>query len=561
MTTPKKSHEAFFLADLACNTLEKIAKKSDNNPFHLRVDFWGPHEPYFAPQEYIDLYSNGYINRIGKEKEIDKFIRFINKLLSIRQIRLYKGKNYLIKVSKIMPNFIDLFGNEINNKKEKFVQYLTEGLKLRNLKSDYKKQFEKYFLPLQKYIEADNQNFKAIAIDASGKKREFSNGTYFYLTRASGIINSGEILRNLEAEVFTLEGSGFEVNTYFGRKSENLEFQILEKYLKSQKKEEKTNICFIDGSLYSRIMSHIVESPVLEDEAFIIDHINRVFQVLKEAKRKNVLIVGLSKDSRDNFFRNALLDEVYYENREKIKNSLTLREYNLIKEVIKGIDNSNNSKIKQFKELITKKPKLLKKIKSIYEEYLVSRTDWEIIYRFSKYPGFSFPIEKGLGRIEQQRIFKNMIKNSQNYLINHFRKYISKLNTQEKSKFLKRSEKIIKQFSNIPTFLSFHIFLDLRDNPIKIDIPSWYFSDWNYLTKFPYVKFREIIETLLVKIISIIKELYGGIDNYNILLSAAHDDAVLGNRVYNEVYETFLQDKLDLNLLYYQKRRIKRMKR
>ncbi|MBD3197954.1 MAG: sulfatase-like hydrolase/transferase [Candidatus Lokiarchaeota archaeon] len=58
MTTPKESHEAFFLAELACNTLEKIAEMSDNNPFHLRVDFWGPHEPYFAPQEYIDLYSN-----------------------------------------------------------------------------------------------------------------------------------------------------------------------------------------------------------------------------------------------------------------------------------------------------------------------------------------------------------------------------------------------------------------------------------------------------------------------------------------------------------------------
>lgn len=460
-----------------------------------------------------------------------------------------------------MPNFIDLFGKEISNKKERFIQYLTEGLKLKNLKSDYKKQFEKYFLPLQKYIEPYTQDFKAIAIDASGKKREFSNGTYFYLTRASGFINDGEILRKLEADVFTLEGSGFEVNTYFGRKSENLEFQILEKYLKSQKNNEKTNICFIDGSLYSRVMSHIVESPVLENETFIIDHINQVFKVLKEAKRKNVLLVGISKDSRDNFFRNALLDEIYYETREKIKDSLTLGEYNIIQEVIKGIDSPDNSKIKKFEDLITKKPKLLQKIKSIYEEYLVSRTDWEIIYRFSEYPGFSFPIEKGLGRFEQKRIFKNMTKESQNYILNHFRKYISKLDTHEKSKFLTNSEKIIKQFSTIPTFISFHTLLDLRDNPIKIDIPSWYFNDWNYLTRFPYVKFRETIEPLLTKIISIIKELYGGIDNYNLLLSAAHDDAVLRNRVYNEVYETCLQDKLDLNLLFYQKRRIKRMKR
>ncbi|MBD3254128.1 MAG: sulfatase-like hydrolase/transferase [Candidatus Lokiarchaeota archaeon] len=56
MVSPKESHEAFFLTHLACEKLSDIAKKENQNPFHLRVDFWGPHQPYFAPQEYIDLY-------------------------------------------------------------------------------------------------------------------------------------------------------------------------------------------------------------------------------------------------------------------------------------------------------------------------------------------------------------------------------------------------------------------------------------------------------------------------------------------------------------------------
>jgi arylsulfatase A-like enzyme len=56
MITPKETHEAFFLAHLACKTLEKIASSKNEEPFHLRVDFWGPHQPFFAPQEYIDMY-------------------------------------------------------------------------------------------------------------------------------------------------------------------------------------------------------------------------------------------------------------------------------------------------------------------------------------------------------------------------------------------------------------------------------------------------------------------------------------------------------------------------
>ena len=57
MTTPKETHEAFFLAHLACKKLEEIVESEDKTPFHLRVDFWGPHQPYYATPEFVDLYD------------------------------------------------------------------------------------------------------------------------------------------------------------------------------------------------------------------------------------------------------------------------------------------------------------------------------------------------------------------------------------------------------------------------------------------------------------------------------------------------------------------------
>lgn len=54
--TPKETHESFFLAALACEELERLAKKKDGKPFSLRVDFWGPHQPHFPTQEFLDMY-------------------------------------------------------------------------------------------------------------------------------------------------------------------------------------------------------------------------------------------------------------------------------------------------------------------------------------------------------------------------------------------------------------------------------------------------------------------------------------------------------------------------
>ena len=56
-TTPKESHESFFLADLACRKLGELARDRDDQPFSLFVSFWGPHQPHFPTREFLDLYE------------------------------------------------------------------------------------------------------------------------------------------------------------------------------------------------------------------------------------------------------------------------------------------------------------------------------------------------------------------------------------------------------------------------------------------------------------------------------------------------------------------------
>lgn len=48
--TPLETTEAHFIAKLACDWLE--AQALDDNPFVLRVDVWGPHQPYLVAEPF-----------------------------------------------------------------------------------------------------------------------------------------------------------------------------------------------------------------------------------------------------------------------------------------------------------------------------------------------------------------------------------------------------------------------------------------------------------------------------------------------------------------------------
>ncbi len=92
--TPKETHEAFFLAHLAIKQLEELAKNKDNGqPFHLRLDFWGPHEPFFPTQEFIDMYNPSKIPVYGN---------FNDDLKNKAEVQRVDANNYISKDSKLI---------------------------------------------------------------------------------------------------------------------------------------------------------------------------------------------------------------------------------------------------------------------------------------------------------------------------------------------------------------------------------------------------------------------------------------------------------------------------
>ncbi len=64
----KEGHEAYFLANTACKQIQELAKNPDQ-AFCLRIDFWGPHQPYLPTQEFADMYPPENIPVYGNYRD------------------------------------------------------------------------------------------------------------------------------------------------------------------------------------------------------------------------------------------------------------------------------------------------------------------------------------------------------------------------------------------------------------------------------------------------------------------------------------------------------------
>lgn len=56
---PPESTVAWFLADHTMQLVDRFSPGGNpSSPFFIWHNFWGPHEPYFAPKQYVDMYRN-----------------------------------------------------------------------------------------------------------------------------------------------------------------------------------------------------------------------------------------------------------------------------------------------------------------------------------------------------------------------------------------------------------------------------------------------------------------------------------------------------------------------
>ncbi|MGD1821799.1 MAG: sulfatase-like hydrolase/transferase [Pleomorphochaeta sp.] len=76
--SPIESTIEYFLVERAINLIDDSTK--EDKPFYLSLNFWGPHEPFFAPSEYLEKYKNV---KIPKWDSFDENIKNHPRMLDI----------------------------------------------------------------------------------------------------------------------------------------------------------------------------------------------------------------------------------------------------------------------------------------------------------------------------------------------------------------------------------------------------------------------------------------------------------------------------------------------
>ena len=56
VTSPIESTVEYYLVERAKAIVDQLSESG--KPFYFQLNFWGPHEPYFAPTKYLDMYRN-----------------------------------------------------------------------------------------------------------------------------------------------------------------------------------------------------------------------------------------------------------------------------------------------------------------------------------------------------------------------------------------------------------------------------------------------------------------------------------------------------------------------
>lgn len=427
-----------------------------------------------------------------------------------------------------MPNFVDLMESCLKSMRtpEQLLNHSKEVAEL------IKEEVNKRTKSLEN-VNASENNLEFLAVDSSRAVRELMDGSSLGIFRAIGLTNNKREFRELETEFFYHSGKSNQLRFYESAKMEYLEAKVILNYLKEENSNER--VVLVDGSLFGRI-SHIpIELQIYERELFMVDYIKIYRELFEEAKKKNVLLVGVSKDSRASFLKQIILKELL----RKLVN-----EEENFDELLMGKESSYfQSTLDRIQD-----EKVKTQVNIILNLYSRSIPDVYFLNKFSELQRyFTLPIELSYDMISSRgliRMLKNEISN-EDYIRTHFSK-MSRSLSEEKNLDLNLT---LNNIRNYPTIVSFYLVPAKNDSPIRVDVPSYCFGLNHKLEDLVNSGFLDVDRKNLNKVISSLLEQYAGYKNYNVLLKRADEKVKLSNYVVDNVYLKIIEKKLGMILL------------
>ncbi len=436
---------------------------------------------------------------------------------------------------KHIPEYLDELISQIREKREPLRRKIMQG-RTSELDPALGDALRRHWFPV---VDVGAPGKEVVAVDGSRGIRPFASGAIFYVARAQAIYH-GASFRTLEVEAFLSKGKSSDIQVFVNRKMEWLEFRAAIKAIEDGNLSNV--ILLIDGSLFGRLSHLPRDQPAEGMRSFMIEYFETYYEFLELCRKRRILLLGVSKDSRSSFLRNFLLSEIL--DIELTHLDIPQSAKFEVKQLFEDVFESPSEAFEAFRKLKSSHDSKLHKVEQILWEAFAARTDHQLIRTYIDQPGHTIPIELSVSRRASTLIGELETKPG-SYISKHFKE--SLLEAPSLAQFRSKACEVLSKIPSFPCMVSFHVVLDKRDTPVRVDTPSWSFNRETTISEL--VGGRDLLLNVNA-IVSLLLEGYGGLRDYNIWLKRVDEKVRLSNDTVDTIYSSALEKHLDFTIIH-----------
>jgi hypothetical protein len=324
--------------------------------------------------------------------------------------------------------------------------------------------------------------------------------------------------------VFFSKGGSVAEKEFISVKMEMLEFQVAIDALKSGL---GCGTILIDGSLFGRLVHVPLESKVEEERLILLDYFKVYQELLDLCKKKNVLLLGVAKESRSTSFRDYLLSLIFRE--ELARAEIEDGDARLLRPLFMEVVDNANEGLNKFERFRQKYGEKLKTVALVFDELARSRPDYQVIMNFAGSVGYTKPLLLGPSprlarRLEEWR------SSAKSYVKKNFPNALR----ERGNEFVDEAAQVVAGIPEFPAIASFYVLFDRRDSPIRIDVPF-------YDQKLIDVGWHKPASLDLQDVLKVLATGYCGLDCHNLWLKNVDERVRLKKKTVDNIYVPYME--------------------
>ncbi|MEM3715620.1 MAG: DNA double-strand break repair nuclease NurA [Candidatus Bathyarchaeia archaeon] len=424
-----------------------------------------------------------------------------------------------------MPVFLEDLACLINDKKDCLREKILMG-RFNPLEEDFRKYMAAHWVPLKNLdpFSASLNDLDILAVDSSIYTNLLSSGGMLYIIGSMSMRRNTIAAKRMDVDVIFGRDKASSIHDIIIAKMELLEFEVA---LEALKDGFNGDAILIDGSLYGRASYPPLEPRIDEERDVLLRYFKVYKELLDFCRKSNILLMGVSKESRSTFYRDYLLHLIFNEKLNAL--NIDSEDKKLLRDIFFQMLSSERIALEKFQRLKKKYVDRLNAVEVILQELASSRPDYQLIMRCVSSVGYARPLLLG-PTVRMAKRLKEYREDPERYV----KKYFPRSSMEKGESFVQWASEVLNGILNFPSFISFYILLDLRDSPIRVDVP--YYNRALFDVGWP-----EPIEANIEDLLKIIVAGYCGLNVHNIWLKNVDEKVRLRRKVIDEIYLPFLE--------------------